>query len=79
MSNSEHNAGTEPRAVGRLWLFGLLYFALRLVFGWKDISRWGFPQAWIDLGFLILETAVVTILFVIGARLVTRHVLKRGN
>ena len=58
--------------------FAASYFVVRLVVDWKGYfafsvqERFGFPDVWIQVAFLILETCVVTALFGLLMKIVRR-------
>ena len=65
--------------------FAAIYLVIRLVLSWKSFmafpikERFGFPDLWIQVGFLMLETCVVTVLFWLLARAVLRIRKRDGH
>ena len=65
--------------------FAAVYLVIRLVVSWKSFidfpikERFGFPDVWIEVGFLLLETCVVTVLFWLLSRAVLRIRRRDGH
>ena len=68
----------KPRKL-RVLYFAFLYLILRLIFGWKEITNWRFPEAWFDLGFLLCEVVLVSALFAAMAYGLKSHINKRRS